>query len=94
MRDVLKNLIDGMSEAWVKVGKYWRVPYKSAITQAGLLGATNGDKRNLGGVFKWATDCREAMVLVLMSQTAMKMQEIWSVPAVVLGQLPHSLKSD
>jgi hypothetical protein len=34
MRDVLKNLIDGMSEAWVKVGKYWRVPCKSAITQA------------------------------------------------------------
>jgi hypothetical protein len=34
MRDVLKNLIDGMSEAWVKVGKYWRMPCKSAITQA------------------------------------------------------------
>lgn len=34
MRDVLKNLIDGMSESWVKVGKYWRVPCKSAITQA------------------------------------------------------------
>lgn len=32
MRDVLKNLIDGMSQAWVKVGKYWRVPCKSAIT--------------------------------------------------------------
>ena len=34
MRDVLKNLIDGMSETWVKIGKYWRVPCKSAITQA------------------------------------------------------------
>jgi hypothetical protein len=34
MTDVLKNLIDGLSEAWVKVGKYWRVPCKSAITQA------------------------------------------------------------
>jgi hypothetical protein len=34
MRDVLKNLIDGLSPAWVKVGKYWRVPCKSAITQA------------------------------------------------------------
>jgi hypothetical protein len=34
MRDVLKNLIDGLSEAWIKVGKYWRVPCKSAITQA------------------------------------------------------------
>ena len=26
MRDVLKNLVDGLSVAWVKVGKYWRVP--------------------------------------------------------------------
>lgn len=34
MRDVLKNLIDGLSETWVKVGKYWRVSCKSAITQA------------------------------------------------------------
>lgn len=34
MRDVLKNLVDGLSETWVKVGKYWRVPCKSAITQA------------------------------------------------------------
>ena len=34
IRDVLKNLIDGLSEAWIKVGKYWRVPCKSAITQA------------------------------------------------------------
>ena len=34
MRDVLRNLIDGLEEAWVKVGKYWRVPCKSAITQA------------------------------------------------------------
>lgn len=34
MRDVLKNLVDGHSVAWIKVGKYWRVPCKSAITQA------------------------------------------------------------
>lgn len=34
MRDVLKNLIDGLTFAWVKVGKYWRFPCKSAITQA------------------------------------------------------------
>jgi len=34
MRDVLKNLVDGLTDAWVKVGKYWRVPCKSAITQA------------------------------------------------------------
>lgn len=33
MRDVLKNLVDGLSKAWVKVGKYWRAPCKSAITQ-------------------------------------------------------------
>jgi hypothetical protein len=34
MRDVLKNLIDDLNEAWIKVGKYWRFPCKSAITQA------------------------------------------------------------
>lgn len=34
MRDVLKNLVDGHSVAGIKVGKYWRVPCKSAITQA------------------------------------------------------------
>ena len=34
MRDVLKNLVNGLAEAWVLVGKYWRVPCKSAITQA------------------------------------------------------------
>jgi len=34
MRDVLKNLVDGLTEARVKVGKYWRIPCKSAITQA------------------------------------------------------------
>ena len=26
MRDVLKNLLDGLSEAWVLVGKSWRFP--------------------------------------------------------------------
>lgn len=26
MRDVVKNLIDGLNHAWVLVGKYWRVP--------------------------------------------------------------------
>jgi hypothetical protein len=34
MPDVLKNLVDGLSVVWVKVGKYWRVPCKSVITQA------------------------------------------------------------
>jgi hypothetical protein len=34
MRDVLKNVVDGLTEDWVKVGKYWRSPCKSAITQA------------------------------------------------------------
>ena len=31
--DVLKNLIDGLNEAWVKIGKNWRILCKSAITQ-------------------------------------------------------------
>ena len=34
MRTVLKNLVDGLSEAWVKIGQYWRVPCKSSITEA------------------------------------------------------------
>jgi hypothetical protein len=34
MRTVLKNFVDGLSEAWVRVGQYWRVPCKSSITEA------------------------------------------------------------
>lgn len=34
MRTVLKNLVDGLSEAWVRIGLYWRVPCKSSITEA------------------------------------------------------------
>ena len=34
MRTVLKNLVDGLSEAWVKVGQYWRVPCNSSISEA------------------------------------------------------------
>lgn len=26
MRDVLKNLVEGLSDTWIKVGKYWRSP--------------------------------------------------------------------
>ena len=25
-REVLKNLIDALNEAWIKIGKYWRFP--------------------------------------------------------------------
>lgn len=34
MRTVLKNLVDGLSEVWIKIGQYWRVPSKSSITEA------------------------------------------------------------
>ncbi|XHR85774.1 MAG: IS4 family transposase [Gloeotrichia echinulata GP01] len=34
MRTVLKNMVDGLSEGWVRVGKYWRIPCKSSITEA------------------------------------------------------------
>ena len=34
MRTVLKNLVDGLSEVWITVGQYWRVPSKSSITEA------------------------------------------------------------
>ena len=33
-RDVLKNLIDGINEVWLKTGKYWKTPCKAAITKA------------------------------------------------------------
>ena len=70
MRDVLKNLIDGLSSGWVKVCKYWRVPCKSAITQArsairckgdepiiSSISTTNGDYRDIGSVSKWTKNC-------------------------------------
>lgn len=34
MRTVLKNLVHGLRESWVRVGKYWRVACKSSITEA------------------------------------------------------------
>lgn len=34
MRAVLKNLVDGLSEVWIRVGQYWKVPCKSSITEA------------------------------------------------------------
>ena len=34
MRTVLKNLVDGLGEAFVRVGQYWKVPCKSSITEA------------------------------------------------------------
>lgn len=34
MRTALKNLVDGLSETWVRVGQYWKVPCKSSITEA------------------------------------------------------------
>ena len=37
MRSVLKNLVDGLSTSWVRVGQYWRVPCKSSITEARLF---------------------------------------------------------
>jgi len=33
-RDVLKNLLDGLNEVWLKTGKYWKTPCKAAITKA------------------------------------------------------------
>lgn len=34
MRDVLKNLIYGLNEVWLKTGKFWKTPCKAAITKA------------------------------------------------------------
>ncbi len=32
--DVLKNLADGWSNQWIRLGQWWRVPSKSAISEA------------------------------------------------------------
>ncbi len=32
--DVLKNLVDGLSTQWIRLGQHWRVPSKSSITEA------------------------------------------------------------
>lgn len=34
MQDVLKNLVEGLTDGGIKVSKYWKCPCKSAITQA------------------------------------------------------------
>jgi len=68
MRDVLKNLIDGLNEVWLKTGKYWKIPCKAAITQArqrlgagvmrqlfhvSSVGTTNGYGGNSGSFYQW-----------------------------------------
>ncbi len=69
MRDVLKNLIDGLSEAWIKVGKYWKVPMfvsyhtssaairsKSDEPIISSVNTTNGDARDIRIISQWATN--------------------------------------
>ena len=73
MRDVLKNLIDGLAEAWVKVGKYWRVPCKSAITQA---------RQRLGTRVM-------SQLFHQLFQTVMKMPGSLAVRVAVLAHKPH-----
>ena len=34
MRDVLKNLVDGMSVQWTRLSKYWKTPNSASITEA------------------------------------------------------------
>lgn len=35
--DVLKNLADGWSNQWIRLGQRWQVPSKSAISEARLF---------------------------------------------------------
>jgi len=32
--DVLKNLVAGLSQQWIRLGQRWRVPGKSSISEA------------------------------------------------------------
>lgn len=34
MGDVLKNLVSGLSREWTRLGKYWKVPTSSSISEA------------------------------------------------------------
>ncbi len=34
MRDVLKNLVDGMSGQWTRLSQYWKVPNSASISEA------------------------------------------------------------
>jgi hypothetical protein len=34
MRDVLKNLVDGLSVQWIRLSQYWKVPNSASITEA------------------------------------------------------------
>lgn len=34
MRDVLKNLVDGMSAEWTRLSQYWQVPNSASISEA------------------------------------------------------------
>jgi hypothetical protein len=34
MSCVLKNLVNGLSREWTKLGKYWRVPNSASISEA------------------------------------------------------------
>ena len=34
MRDVLRNLVNGLSREWTRLGKYWKVPTSSSISEA------------------------------------------------------------
>jgi hypothetical protein len=34
MRDVLKNLVDGLSEQWTRLSQYWKVPNSASISEA------------------------------------------------------------
>lgn len=43
MRTVLKNLVDGLSEAGVRVGKYWRVPMFIINYRSSTAGRLSGD---------------------------------------------------
>ena len=70
MRDVLKNLLDGLNEVWLKTGKYWKTPCKAAITKArkrlgqecnepvvSSVGTTNGYNWNSGSFSEWIESC-------------------------------------
>ena len=44
MGSVLKNLVNGLSRQWTRLGQYWKVPNSSSITEARSASGLSGDE--------------------------------------------------
>ncbi len=93
MRGVLKNLVDGLSESWVKVGSYWKVPCKSSITEARQrIGAQVMCRLFHLVVSPLSTEKTPGAFLGGLRIMAMDWQRIWGVIRIRVKQCHETLK--